>query len=64
VFADFPANFGGEHGIGDIRVDVHEAGNEIVASCDLPGFESKEDVHIELKTICFILADPSTDQTK
>jgi len=49
VFADFPANFGGEHGIGDIRVDVHEAGNEIVASCDLPGFESKEDVHIEVE---------------
>ncbi|MCY7780423.1 Hsp20/alpha crystallin family protein [Bacillus haynesii] len=49
VFADFPANFGGEHGFGDIRVDVHEAGNEIVASCDLPGLESKEDVHIEVE---------------
>ncbi|WP_307891887.1 Hsp20/alpha crystallin family protein [Bacillus swezeyi] len=49
VFADFPANFGGEHGFGDIRVDVHETENEIVASCDIPGLESKEDVQIDVE---------------
>ncbi|KAA6451616.1 Hsp20/alpha crystallin family protein [Bacillus swezeyi] len=49
VFADFPANFGGEHGFGDIRADVHETENEIVASCDIPGLESKEDVRIDVE---------------
>ncbi|MCY8405122.1 Hsp20/alpha crystallin family protein [Bacillus sonorensis] len=49
VFADFPATFGGEHGFGGIRVDVHETENEIVASCDIPGLESKEDVHIDVE---------------
>ncbi|MBU8788392.1 Hsp20/alpha crystallin family protein [Bacillus sp. FSL M8-0052] len=49
VFADFPATFGGEHGFGEIRVDVHETESEIVASCDIPGLESKEDVHIDVE---------------
>ncbi|MGN9864911.1 Hsp20/alpha crystallin family protein [Bacillus swezeyi] len=49
VFANFPANFGGEHGFGDIRADVHETENEIVASCDIPGLESKEDVRIDVE---------------
>jgi HSP20 family protein len=30
------------------RVDVIERENEIVASCEIPGLESKNDVHIEV----------------
>lgn len=34
--------------LGSIRVDVHENGNEVVASCDIPGLEKKEDIHIDV----------------
>jgi HSP20 family protein len=48
-FSDFPANFGTEHNIGGIRVDVYETENEVVATCDIPGIEKKEDVNIDIE---------------
>ncbi|MFD2368641.1 Hsp20/alpha crystallin family protein [Brevibacillus sp. GCM10020057] len=30
------------------RIDIHESETEIVASCDIPGLEKKEDVHIDI----------------
>lgn len=48
-FSDFPSIFGSEHNWGGIRVDVHETENEVVAMCDLPGLEKKEDVNIHIE---------------
>ncbi|MBB6283141.1 MULTISPECIES: Hsp20/alpha crystallin family protein [Geobacillus] len=31
------------------RIDMHETANEYVVSCDLPGLERKEDVHIDVQ---------------
>ncbi len=47
-FSDFPLSFDHDHHIGGIRVDVHETENEVVVTCDLPGLEKKEDVHIAI----------------
>lgn len=30
------------------RIDLHETDNEIVATCDLPGLENKDDIDIEV----------------
>ncbi len=30
------------------RIDMHETENEIVATCDIPGLEKKEDVNIDI----------------
>lgn len=48
-FTDFPLLLDREHHIGGIRVDVHETDAEIIASCDIPGLESKEDVSINIE---------------
>jgi HSP20 family protein len=48
-FSDFPSIFGTEHNLGGIRVDVHETENEVVATCDIPGLEKKEDVDIDIE---------------
>lgn len=46
---DFPAlSSGSGQQFGTPSVDLHETENEIVASCDLPGLESKEDVSIDI----------------
>lgn len=48
-FSDFPSTFGVDHHLGGIRVDVHETENEVVATCDIPGLEKKEDVDIDIE---------------
>lgn len=48
-FTDLPFSFNNEHQLGGIRVDVHETENEIIATCDIPGLEKKEDVHINIE---------------
>jgi len=47
-FSDFPFQMD-ETRFGPIRVDVFETENEVVASCDLPGLEKKEDVDIHIE---------------
>ncbi|HLS08487.1 Hsp20/alpha crystallin family protein [Lentibacillus sp.] len=47
-FSDFPLRFANEDSFGGIKVDVHETENEIVATCDIPGLENKEDVNIDI----------------
>ncbi len=49
LFSDFPIHFDHEQGLGSIRVDVHETENEVVATCDIPGLEKKEDVDIDIE---------------
>lgn len=48
LFSDFPYVFDGDSGFGGVRVDVYETDNEVVATCDLPGLEKKDDVQIEI----------------
>ena len=47
-FSYFPSTFDTEQSLGGIRVDVHETENEVVATCDIPGLEKKEDVNIDI----------------
>ncbi|ATW26845.1 Hsp20/alpha crystallin family protein [Candidatus Formimonas warabiya] len=37
-----------EHNVTGPRVDVFETENEVVASCEIPGLEKKDDVQIEI----------------
>ncbi len=37
-----------DHRFGMPRIDIQETDSEIVATCDIPGLEKKEDVHINL----------------
>lgn len=48
-FSDFPFPFQNELGLGNIRTDVYETENEMVVTCDIPGLEKKEDVHIDIE---------------
>lgn len=38
------------------RIDIHETDNEIVATCDIPGLEKKEDVNIEIDNNLLIIS--------
>ncbi|WP_082233141.1 Hsp20/alpha crystallin family protein [Halobacillus massiliensis] len=49
VFNELPWGFDEERSLGGIRVDVHETESEVIAECDLPGLESKENVDIEIE---------------
>jgi HSP20 family protein len=49
IFSDFPISFDHDQHLGNIRVDVHETANEVVATCDIPGLEKKEDVNIDIE---------------
>jgi HSP20 family protein len=40
--------FGGDQFFGNPRIDVYETDTEVVATCDIPGLEKKEDVNIEI----------------
>ncbi|MBA4495259.1 Hsp20/alpha crystallin family protein [Paenactinomyces guangxiensis] len=47
--ADFPALrtvFG--QNFGTPSIDIHETENEVVARCDIPGVENKEDINIDI----------------
>ncbi|MBD2866474.1 Hsp20/alpha crystallin family protein [Paenibacillus oceani] len=48
LFNDFPAFVKGDQQFGAHRIDIHETEHEVVATCDLPGLEKKEDVHIDV----------------
>ncbi|MFZ5644714.1 MAG: Hsp20/alpha crystallin family protein [Bacillota bacterium] len=46
---DIPAiRTGFGHNFGNPSIDVYETENEVVATCDIPGLEKKEDVNIEI----------------
>jgi HSP20 family protein len=47
-FHEIPAMFSFGEGIGVHRVDVYETEHEVVASCEVPGLEKKEDVQIDV----------------
>lgn len=49
LFMDFPTAYGFDKSLPNIRVDVHETEQEIIATCDLPGLERKEDVDIDIQ---------------
>ncbi|MFC0212667.1 Hsp20/alpha crystallin family protein [Paenibacillus chartarius] len=47
--ADFPAfKTGLGQPFGNLSIDVHETETEVVATCDIPGLEKKEDVDIDI----------------
>jgi len=48
VFSEFPFGFGNIRGFGSFRLDVHETANEVVATCDIPGLEKKDDILIDI----------------
>ncbi len=39
LFSTFPLDFNDINNFGNIRVDVHQTENEVVATCDIPGIE-------------------------
>lgn len=50
LFNDFPFHLDNEmNQLGNIRVDVHETDKEVVATCEIPGLQSKEDVNIDIE---------------
>lgn len=55
-FSDFSFPFHDERHFGGIRVDVYETDNEVVATCDLPGLESKDDVDISIENNHLIIS--------
>lgn len=56
LFNDFPAFVRGEQQFGAHRVDIHETADEVVATCDLPGLEKKEDVQIDVQSNVLTIA--------
>lgn len=47
--ADFPSwRTGFGQPFGSLSIDVYETDNEVVATCDIPGLEKKEDVQIDI----------------
>lgn len=46
--SDLPTMFGTDQSFHNIRIDIHENDHEVVATCDLPGLEKKEDVTIDI----------------
>jgi HSP20 family protein len=40
--------FGTDSLFGNPRIDVYETDSEVVATCDIPGLEKKEDVNIDI----------------
>lgn len=49
LFHEFPFSLSHEQQFGSMCVDVHETADAIVATCDLPGLESREDVSIQIE---------------
>lgn len=47
-FPLFPSGGTAHWGMGRLDVDVYETAEEVVATCDIPGLEKKEDVSIEV----------------
>lgn len=47
-FSNFPSTFGHRQHTGSVPIDIHESENEIVVVCDIPGLNSKEDIHIDI----------------
>jgi HSP20 family protein len=48
-FSNFPFDFTHENHLGNIRVDVHQTDHEVIATCDIPGIEKKEDINIDIE---------------
>ncbi|PLR80104.1 heat-shock protein Hsp20 [Bacillus canaveralius] len=47
--SDFPTiRTGFGQNFGSPNIDIHETENEVVATCDIPGLEKKEDVNINI----------------
>lgn len=48
-FHDFRTKFSSQN-LGNPNIDVYETENEVVATCDIPGLEKKEDVNIDIES--------------
>ncbi|WP_327204062.1 Hsp20/alpha crystallin family protein [Paenibacillus tyrfis] len=51
-----PSAFGFQQEFGAPRMDVYETENEVIAHCEIPGLEKKEDVdiHVEQQTLTIV----------
>lgn len=49
LFTDFPSSLFADHHLGSIKVDVYETENEVIASCEIPGLENKDDVQVTIE---------------
>jgi len=48
-FSGFPFEFSwDDNPFGNIKIDLHQTDYEIIAICDIPGLEKKEDLHIHV----------------
>lgn len=47
-FPLFPSGGASQWGMGRLDIDVYETADEVVATCDIPGLEKKEDVNIDI----------------
>ncbi|MFM1652071.1 Hsp20/alpha crystallin family protein [Brevibacillus sp. B_LB10_24] len=45
----YPLGFGYDREMGVPKMDLYETENEVVASCEIPGLEKKEDVNIDVE---------------
>lgn len=48
-FQGFPTLWEQESGFNGIRTDLYETETEVVAKCDIPGLEKKDDLRIEIQ---------------
>ncbi|WP_249869601.1 Hsp20/alpha crystallin family protein [Oceanobacillus saliphilus] len=49
LFSDLPYSIKGILQSDGIRIDIHETENEVVAFCDLPGLQKKDDLEIDVQ---------------
>ncbi|KGR86168.1 Hsp20/alpha crystallin family protein [Lysinibacillus odysseyi] len=50
LFSTLPVAFNWENSpFHQINIDIHESDTEVIAICDLPGIENKEDLHIHVE---------------
>ncbi|KKB24228.1 Hsp20/alpha crystallin family protein, partial [Staphylococcus carnosus] len=51
---------------GNIKVEVYETENEVVATCDIPGLEKSEDVNIDIENNVLTISGSmnKTNETK
>ena len=67
IFSELPFDFGGDKNhFGNIKVDVYETENEVVATCDIPGLEKSEDVNIDIENNVLTISGSmnKTNETK
>lgn len=53
-FQEWPTIFG--QGLTGPRIDVHETEREVIATCEVPGVQKKEDIRIEVQDHALVIS--------